>query len=44
MTEFMTTTRTFLTVDDEPLTPLTWMQQGRPLATIIALFRGRQWR
>jgi len=44
MTEFMTTPRTFLTVDDEPLTPLTWIQQGRPLATIIALFRGRQWR
>ena len=44
MTEFMTTPRTFLTVDDEALTPLTWIQQGRPLATIIALFRGRQWR
>jgi|GEM_PF-2221166 len=44
MTEFMTTPRTFLTVDDEPLTPLDWMRQGRPLATIIALFRGRQWR
>ncbi|WP_144709753.1 antitoxin VbhA family protein [Curtobacterium pusillum] len=44
MTEFMTTPRAFLTVDDEPLTPLTWMQQGRPLATIIALFRGRRWR
>ena len=44
MTEFMTTARTFLTVDGEPLTPLDWMRQGRPLATIIALFRGRQWR
>ncbi|SOC86934.1 hypothetical protein SAMN05660766_0598 [Curtobacterium sp. 314Chir4.1] len=44
MTEFMTTPRTFLTVNDEPLTPLTWLLQGRPLATIIALFRGRQWR
>ncbi|WP_146243415.1 antitoxin VbhA family protein [Curtobacterium sp. MCLR17_034] len=44
MTEFMTTPRAFLTVDDVPLTPLTWLQQGRPLATIIALFRGRRWR
>ncbi|MFJ3321133.1 antitoxin VbhA family protein [Curtobacterium sp. NPDC086286] len=44
MTEFMTTPRTFLEVDDEPLTPLTWIQQGRPLAMIVALFRGRQWR
>jgi len=44
MTEFMTTPRSFLTVDDEALTPLTWIQQGRPLATVIALFRGRQWR
>jgi hypothetical protein len=44
MTEFMTTVRSFLTVDDEALTPLTWIQQGRPIATIIALLRGRQWR
>jgi hypothetical protein len=44
MTEFMTTPRTFLTVDDEPLTPLDWIREGRPLATIIALFRGRRWR
>ncbi|MFJ7288327.1 antitoxin VbhA family protein [Curtobacterium sp. NPDC098951] len=44
MTEFMTTPRTFLTVDDRVLTPLDWMQQGRPLSTIIALFRGRKWR
>lgn len=44
MTEFMTTPRQFFTVDDLPLTPLTWMQQGRPLATVIALFRGRRWR
>jgi hypothetical protein len=44
MTEFMTTPRTFLTVDDVPLTPLAWLQQGQPLATIIALFRGRWWR
>jgi hypothetical protein len=44
MTEFMTTPRQFLSVDDVPLTPLVWMQQGRPLATIIALFRGRRWR
>jgi len=44
MTEFMTTARQFLSVDDVPLTPLAWMQQGRPLATVIALFRGRRWR
>lgn len=44
MTEFMTTPRQFLSVDDVPLTPLVWMQQGRPLATVIALFRGRRWR
>ncbi len=44
MTEFMTTPRQFLSVDEVPLTPLTWMQQGRPLATVIALFRGRRWR
>jgi len=44
MTEFITTPRSFLTVDDVPLTPLTWLLQGRPLATIIALFRGRRWR
>ena len=44
MTEFMTTPRHFLAVDDVPLTPLAWMQQGRPLATVIALFRGRWWR
>ncbi|MBT2501661.1 hypothetical protein [Curtobacterium sp. ISL-83] len=44
MTEFMTTPRAFLTVGDVPLTPLDWMRQGRPLATIVALFRGRRWR
>ncbi|ROQ04938.1 MULTISPECIES: hypothetical protein [unclassified Curtobacterium] len=44
MTEFMTTARQFLSVDDVPLTPLDWMRQGRPLATVIALFRGRRWR
>ncbi|WFR67716.1 antitoxin VbhA family protein [Curtobacterium flaccumfaciens] len=44
MTEFITTPRTFLTIYNQPLTPLAWIQQGRPLATIIALFRGRQWR
>jgi len=44
MTEFMTTPRTFLTVDDRVLTPLDWMREGRPLTTIVALFRGRQWR
>jgi hypothetical protein len=44
MTEFMTTPRQFLSVDEVPLTPLAWMQQGRPLATVIALFRGRRWR
>ena len=44
MTEFITTPRTFLTVDDRVLTPLDWIREGRPLATIIALFRGRQWR
>lgn len=44
MTEFITTPRRFLTVDDVPLTPLTWLLQGRPLATIIALLRGRRWR
>ncbi|MDM7885664.1 hypothetical protein QUG92_11170 [Curtobacterium sp. RHCKG23] len=44
MTEFMTTPLTFLTVDGEALLPLTWMRQGRPLTTIVALFRGRQWR
>ncbi|MBF4615458.1 hypothetical protein [Curtobacterium sp. VKM Ac-1376] len=44
MTEFMTTARQFLSVDEAPLTPLAWMQQGRPLATVIALFRGRRWR
>jgi hypothetical protein len=44
MTEFMSTPLDFLTIDGEPLTPLTWMRQGRPLTTIVALFRGRQWR
>jgi hypothetical protein len=44
MTEFMTTPLDFLTIDGEPLTPLTWMRQGRPLTTIVALLRGRQWR
>ncbi|WIB67425.1 hypothetical protein DEI93_15960 [Curtobacterium sp. MCBD17_035] len=44
MTEFMNTPRRFLTIEDEPLTPLTWLLQGRPLATIIALFRRRRWR
>ncbi|MFJ4220014.1 antitoxin VbhA family protein [Curtobacterium luteum] len=44
MTEFMTTPRTFLAVGDQVLSPLDWMGEGRPLATIIALFRGRRWR
>ncbi|UXZ57973.1 antitoxin VbhA family protein [Curtobacterium sp. Arg-1] len=44
MTEFMTTPLEFLTVDDRILTPLDWMREGRPLTTIIALFRGRRWR
>ncbi|QWS33060.1 antitoxin VbhA family protein [Curtobacterium aetherium] len=44
MTEFMTTPRTFLTIDERVLTPLDWMREGRPLTTIVALFRGRQWR
>lgn len=44
MTEFMTTARTFLTVEDKPLTPLDWLRQGRSLSTVVALFRGRQWR
>jgi len=44
MTEFMTTPLDFLTVDDRILTPLDWMREGRPLTTIIALFRGRRWR
>lgn len=44
MTEFMTTPRASLTVDDRVLTPLDWIREGRPLTTIIALFRGRQWR
>jgi len=44
MTEFMITPQGFLPVDDVPLTPLAWLQQGRPLATIVALFRGRRWR
>jgi hypothetical protein len=44
MTEFMTTPRPFLTVNGEAKTPLLWLQEGRPLATIIALFRNRQWR
>ncbi|WP_139201887.1 antitoxin VbhA family protein [Curtobacterium sp. MCBA15_016] len=44
MTEFMTTPLDFLTVDDRVLTPLDWMREGRPLTTIIALFRGRRWR
>ncbi|WP_148061712.1 antitoxin VbhA family protein [Curtobacterium sp. JUb34] len=44
MTEFMTSPRDFLTVDDRVLTPLDWIREGRPLATIVALFRGRQWR
>ncbi|TCK65793.1 antitoxin VbhA family protein [Curtobacterium sp. PhB136] len=44
MTEFMTTARQFLAIDEVPLTPLVWMQQGRPIATVIALFRGRRWR
>jgi hypothetical protein len=44
MTEFMTTPRDFLTIDNEPLTPLDWVRQGRPLATVVALFRGRRWR
>ena len=44
MTEFMTTPRDFLTVENEPHTPLDWLRQGRPLATVVALFRGRRWR
>ncbi|WIB00607.1 hypothetical protein [Curtobacterium sp. MCBA15_012] len=44
MTEFMTTPRDFLTINNEPLTPLDWIRQGRPIATIVALFRGRRWR
>lgn len=44
MTEFITTPRTFLTVDERVLTPLDWMRGGHPLATIIALLRGRWWR
>ncbi|MEK6312698.1 MAG: hypothetical protein V4755_18535 [Curtobacterium sp.] len=44
MTEFMTTPHTFLTINEEPMTRLTWLEHGRPLATIIALFRGRQGR
>jgi hypothetical protein len=44
MTEFMTTPLGFLTVDDRIMTPLDWMREGRPLTTIIALFRGRRWR
>ncbi|WJY00388.1 antitoxin VbhA family protein [Curtobacterium sp. 458] len=44
MTEFMTTPLDFLTVDERVLTPLDWMREGRPLTTIIALFRGRRWR
>jgi hypothetical protein len=43
MTEFMTMPRSFLIIDDVPLTPLDWMRQGRPLATIVGLFRGRRW-
>ncbi|WP_413602740.1 hypothetical protein [Curtobacterium sp. Curtsp57] len=44
MTEFMTAPRDTLTLDRQPSTPLVWIQQGRPLATVIALFRGRKWR
>jgi hypothetical protein len=44
MTEFMNTRRPFLAVDGELKTPLLWLQEVRPLATIIALFRNRQWR
>ncbi|PYY32473.1 antitoxin VbhA family protein, partial [Curtobacterium sp. MCBD17_030] len=43
MTEFMTTPCTHLTVDADALTPLQWIREGRPLETVIALFRGREW-
>ena len=43
MTEFMTTPHTHLVVDDQPFTPLQWLREGRPLATVIALFRRRTW-
>lgn len=43
MAEFMTTPRTHLVVDDQPSTPLQWLREGRPLATVIGLFRGRTW-
>jgi len=43
MTEFITTPRTHLTVDAHALTPLQWIREGRPLETVIALFRGREW-
>ena len=44
MTEFMTTPLDLLTIDERVLTPLDWMREGRPLSTIIALFRERRWR
>lgn len=43
MTEFMTTPRHHLVVEDQPMTPSQWLLEGRPLATVIALFRGRTW-
>ncbi|PZF09947.1 hypothetical protein DEJ25_13250 [Curtobacterium sp. MCPF17_011] len=43
MTEFITTPRTHLNIDDRALTPLQWIREGRPLETVIALFRGREW-
>jgi len=43
MTEFITTPRTHLTVENCALTPLQWVREGRPLETVIALFRGREW-
>jgi hypothetical protein len=32
-----------LTIQDQPMTPLQWLREGGPLATVIALFRGRTW-
>ncbi|PYY34450.1 hypothetical protein DEJ32_14670 [Curtobacterium sp. MCPF17_046] len=43
VTEFMTIPCTHLTVENRALTPLQWIREGRPLETVIALFRGREW-
>ncbi|PYY31524.1 antitoxin VbhA family protein, partial [Curtobacterium sp. MCBD17_030] len=43
MTEIMTTPCTHLIVENHALTPLQWLREGRPLETVIALFRGREW-